>query len=172
MSLVSLRLVSGAGIVVILLFGYLFSTARRQIIWRHVVWGLGLQFIFGLMILRWSEGREFFNCLGGKVDTFLGYTDAGSSFVFGYLVNQRPFLPNNLVNGSLAQQVAIDINRGMAVPAVVVFKALSVVYFFRELWFNSKYQCHILTFGRSFFSSGFLLQMKYGANSNPEPAKD
>ena len=128
MSLFSLRLVSGAGIVVILLFGYLFSTARRQIIWRHVVWGLGLQFIFGLMILRWSEGREFFNCLGGKVDTFLGYTDAGSSFVFGYLVNQRPFLPNNLVNGSLAQQVAIDINRGMAVPAVVVFKALSVVY--------------------------------------------
>ena len=80
MSLFSLRLVSGAGIVVILLFGYLFSTARRQIIWRHVVWGLGLQFIFGLMILRWSEGREFFNCLGGKVDTFLGYTDAGSSF--------------------------------------------------------------------------------------------
>ena len=152
LDLVSLRLVSGAGIVVILLFGYLFSTARRQIIWRHVVWGLGLQFIFGLMILRWSEGREFFNCLGGKVDTFLGYTDAGSSFVFGYLVNQRPFLPNNLVNGSLAQQVAIDINRGMAVPAVVVFKALSVVYFFRELWFNSKYQCHILTFGRSFFS--------------------
>ncbi len=128
-------MVSAAGTVAIVLFGYIFSAARSRIRWRHVTWGLALQFIFGLLILRWEHGRDFFNCLGGKVDTFLGYTDAGSSFVFGYLVNQRPFLPNSLANGSLAQQVALDINRNMAVPSVVVFKALSVVYFFREEWF-------------------------------------
>jgi hypothetical protein len=38
-----------------------------RIQWRQVVWGVGLQFIFGLLILRWSIGREIFSCLGHKV---------------------------------------------------------------------------------------------------------
>jgi len=38
-----------------------------RIKWRHVIWGVGLQFIFGIIILRWSVGREIFECLGGKV---------------------------------------------------------------------------------------------------------
>lgn len=118
--------------MIIITFGFLFSKARSRIVWRHVIWGITLQFIFGLLILRWVPGRNFFNCIGSKVDTFLGFTDAGSSFVFGYLVNQQPFLPHKLENGSLAQSVAEDINAARAVPSVVVFKALSTVYFFRQ----------------------------------------
>jgi len=127
------RLISAGGIVVIISFGALFSKSRKDIIWRHVTWGLTLQFIFGLMILRWSYGQAFFKCLGTKVDTFLGFTDAGSSFVFGYLVNQQPFLPKLLNNGSIEQQVAESINVAHAVSSVVVFKALSTVYFFSFL---------------------------------------
>ena len=122
---------SAGGLIFIVSLGGLFSKARTRIVWRHVIWGITLQFIFGLLILRWPPGRNFFNCIGSKVDTFLGFTDAGSSFVFGYLVNQQPFLTNSLVNGSEAQRVAEDINAARAVPSVVVFKALSTVYFFR-----------------------------------------
>ena len=83
------------------------------------------------MIMRWDSGRDFINCIGSKVDTFLGFTDSGSSFVFGYLVDQKPFLPTKLENGSITKLVAEEINNSTAVKTIVVFKALSTVYFFR-----------------------------------------
>ena len=71
--------------------------------------------------------------LSVQVDTFLGFTDAGSSFVFGYLVNQRPFLLHKLKNGTVSYEVAESINSAGAVGTIVVFKALSTVYFFSFL---------------------------------------
>ena len=125
------RLVSAGGILLIILFGFAFSANRKKIVWRHVIWGIFLQIIFGILIMRWDSGRDFINCIGSKVDTFLGFTDSGSSFVFGYLVDQKPFLPTKLENGSLAKLVAEEINNSTAVKSIVVFKALSTVYFFR-----------------------------------------
>ena len=61
------RLISAGGIIVIVLLGTIFSTSRKNIIWRQVIWGLCLQFIFGLLILRWSYGKLFFDCIGDKV---------------------------------------------------------------------------------------------------------
>ena len=125
------RLVSAGGILLIILFGFAFSANRKKIVWRHVIWGIFLQIIFGILIMRWDSGRDFINCIGSKVDTFLGFTDSGSSFVFGYLVDQKPFLPTKLENGSIAKLVAEKINNSTAVKTIVVFKALSTVYFFR-----------------------------------------
>ncbi len=62
--------------------------------WRPVVWGIGLQFLLGVMILRWSAGYHFFRFLGDQVKVFLEYTDAGSKFVFGeegYLMHRMAF---------------------------------------------------------------------------------
>jgi pyrimidine nucleoside transport protein len=125
------RLVSAGGLVIILLFGFLFSKHRRRIIWRQIIWALTLQFLFGILILRWEYGKAFFDCVGSKVDTFLEFTDVGSSFVFGYLVNQKPFNVGKL-NSSVAIEVANEINANKAVFSIVVFKALSTVYFFRK----------------------------------------
>ena len=60
--------------------------------WRSVVWGLTLQFIFGLIILRWQVGRQVFQCLGDKMTTFLGFTENGSSFVYGFLIEEGVFM--------------------------------------------------------------------------------
>lgn len=57
-----------------------------QVVWKQVIWGTAMQFIFGLIVLRWDVGRNIIDCLGQKVTTFLGYTDVGSGFVYGYLV--------------------------------------------------------------------------------------
>ena len=54
-----------------------------QIKWRPVVWGLYIQFVLGLIIIRWSVGRSIFQCIGDKVATFLAYSNAGASFVYG-----------------------------------------------------------------------------------------
>lgn len=53
-----------------------------------MAWGMGLQFILGLVILRSPLGRAVFQCAGDKVSTFLAFTDEGSTFVFGKLVSK------------------------------------------------------------------------------------
>ena len=123
------RLVSAAGILVLVLLGLIFSKHPGYVVWRHVVWGLGLQFILGLLILRWPLGKAVFDCLGQKVKTFLDFTDAGSGFVFGYLVTQQPFYPATL-NNATSRAVAQDINSAQAIGFVFIFKVLSIIYFF------------------------------------------
>jgi hypothetical protein len=87
------RLLSAAGIIALVLVAFIFSKHRLKINWRQVTWGLVLQFIFGLGILRWKPGRLFFECMGKKVDAFLSFTDRGSSFIYGPLISRKPFLP-------------------------------------------------------------------------------
>lgn len=77
------RLQSLIGIVVLILVGFVFSAAPGKVRWRHIFWGLAIQFILGLLILKWPVGEAIFKCLSGKVTTFLSFTDVGSSFVFG-----------------------------------------------------------------------------------------
>lgn len=54
-----------------------------------MAWGMGLQFVLGLVILRWPLGKAVFQCAGSKVSTFLAFTDEGSGFVFGKLVSEQ-----------------------------------------------------------------------------------
>ena len=61
----------------------------RQVQWRQVIWGLILQFVFGLMVLRWPTGRHVFNCIGQRVSIFLNFTNAGADFVYGHLTSGR-----------------------------------------------------------------------------------
>ena len=67
-----------------------------------VTWGLVLQFIFALVILRWPLGQSIIKCIGEKIGQFLGFTNEGSSFIFGYLVTQKLFDENRLSNDSIA----------------------------------------------------------------------
>src|SRR5690606_30359803 len=53
------RLVSVLGMVALLFFGWLLSVNRALIPWRIVVWGLGLQIVFALLILRTPAGEAF-----------------------------------------------------------------------------------------------------------------
>jgi len=122
------RLISALGILVLIGFGFIFSKHPGYVVWRHVLWGLDLQFVFGLLILRWKVGKAVFGCLGDKVKTFLDYTDAGSGFVFGYLVDQKPYLPF-LLNGT-GNAVAEEINATGSIKFVFMFKVLSIIYFF------------------------------------------
>lgn len=77
------RIISLLGLGVFVGMGYLFSTNRRAIAWRTVLWGIGLQLILGIFILRTGVGLALFQFLGDRINTFLNYADAGSKFVFG-----------------------------------------------------------------------------------------
>ncbi len=70
------------GIAAILLTCFLFSTARRQIQKRVLFWGLGLQAVFAFLVLKTDVGKLFQMASAG-VNNMLGYSAAGSKFVFG-----------------------------------------------------------------------------------------
>nr|XP_022901629.1 solute carrier family 28 member 3-like [Onthophagus taurus] len=77
------RLIPVAGLCVFLLFGYVFSKYPGQVRWTTIIWGMIVQFCFGLLTIRWEVGRNIFKCLGDKVVAFLEYAQLGSAFVYG-----------------------------------------------------------------------------------------
>ena len=77
------HLISLLGIFAFVGIAYGLSVNRRAIRWVPVVWGIALQLIFGLLILRTTPGFVVFKFLGDVVSQFLSYSDAGAKFVFG-----------------------------------------------------------------------------------------
>src|SRR5438046_258912 len=73
------------GLLSMLALAFIFSTNRRAIRLKTVAWGLGLQFVFAVFVLRIDAGRIAFQKAGNAVTTLLGYAYAGSHFVFGDL---------------------------------------------------------------------------------------
>lgn len=80
------RLVGILGVAVMIGLAVLISYDRRKIPWRLVGIGLGLQFIFGVIVLKTGPGRAFFDFVGGIVTGLLKFQEEGARFVFGNLV--------------------------------------------------------------------------------------
>src|ERR1700758_156090 len=75
------------GLFTLIGLAYVFSTNRRAIRLKTVAWGLGLQFVFAVFVLRIDAGRLAFQKAGDAVTKLLSYAHAGSHFVFGDLSN-------------------------------------------------------------------------------------
>jgi len=79
------RLTGIFGLLSMVGLAYLFSTNRKAIRARTVAWGLALQIIFAFLVLRVEFGRRVVGWLGDLITRFLGYSYAGSTFLFGDL---------------------------------------------------------------------------------------
>ncbi|XP_026755237.2 solute carrier family 28 member 3-like isoform X2 [Galleria mellonella] len=77
------RLISLLGLFLLLFLGFVFSAYPGRVNWRTVSVGLTLQFVFGLIFIRWDHGRIALQCFSDKVATFLLYGVDGAAFVFG-----------------------------------------------------------------------------------------
>ncbi|XP_071830008.1 solute carrier family 28 member 3-like isoform X3 [Apostichopus japonicus] len=77
------QLISGVGLLFFVFVTYIFSEYPRKVKWRPVIWGLVLQFLLALFVLKTKLGYITFNWLGDVIQTFLGYSDEGAKFVFG-----------------------------------------------------------------------------------------
>ncbi|CAB3241958.1 unnamed protein product [Arctia plantaginis] len=80
------RLISLLGLFILLLLGFVFSAHPGRVNWRTVLVGLLLQFLFGVIFIRWSPGRLALQCFSNKVATFLSYGVDGAAFAFGELL--------------------------------------------------------------------------------------
>jgi CNT family concentrative nucleoside transporter len=73
------------GLLTMLGLAYAFSTNRRAIRLKTVAWGLGLQIVFAVFVLKVEFGRWLFQKAGDGVNHLLSYSYEGSKFVFGEL---------------------------------------------------------------------------------------
>lgn len=83
------RLISALGLFVFLGVAYALSINRRAIRWQPVLWGIALQLIFGVLILKTESGFAIFDWLGKLVSQFLNFSDSGAKFVFGENLEER-----------------------------------------------------------------------------------
>jgi CNT family concentrative nucleoside transporter len=82
-----MRLTGLLGILIILGACYAFSTNRKAIKLKIVAWGVGLQFLFALIVLKFTYGQRFMAGAGGAVNKLLSYAQAGATFMFGSLAD-------------------------------------------------------------------------------------
>jgi CNT family concentrative nucleoside transporter len=73
------------GLATMLGLAYLFSTDRKAIRRKTVLWGLGLQLALGFFVLRSDTGRWLFEMAGNGAKKLLSFSYVGSAFVFGEL---------------------------------------------------------------------------------------
>jgi concentrative nucleoside transporter, CNT family len=77
------------GLIVILSVAYALSTNRRAIDRRTVAWGLTLQIVFALLVLKTATGQAIFQRLGALINRLLDFAFVGSSMVFGPLGDKQ-----------------------------------------------------------------------------------
>lgn len=77
------RVISALGLVVFIGLAYLFSASRKAVRWRPIVFGIGLQVVLAIVIIKTPAGFAVFSFIGTLVKKFLDFSDAGARFVFG-----------------------------------------------------------------------------------------
>jgi CNT family concentrative nucleoside transporter len=120
-----------AGLAVILALAYCLSSARRFIDYRTVGWGLTLQFVFALIVLKTNVGRLIFQTLGGYITKLLNFTYVGSAFVFGPLGDPKVW-PRAMTNVFGPEGVQYGtIFAFQVLPTIIFIAALfAMLYYF------------------------------------------
>jgi CNT family concentrative nucleoside transporter len=119
------------GAIVILGIAYACSTDRRAIDTRTVAWGLGLQIVFALIVLKTTIGQRVFATLGAAINKLLGFAGVGASFVFGPLGNSSVW--GRVMTAALGPE---GVNYGVifafqVLPTIIFIAALfAILYYF------------------------------------------
>ena len=107
------------GIVVLLGIAYCISDNRKNINYRLIGWGLGLQLLFAIFILKTPLGKPIFEVLDKAISKLISFSDAGGDFLFTSFVPDIGF-DAALINFAFR-----------ALPTIIFFSALmSVLYHF------------------------------------------
>jgi CNT family concentrative nucleoside transporter len=116
------------GAVLILGIAYACSTDRRSIDVRTVAWGVGLQVVFALVVLRTAAGQQLFAVLGRGITKLLGFAFVGAAFVFGPLGDSSQWETITRVLGPAASGLPV----AFQVPPTIIFVAAlsAILYYF------------------------------------------
>jgi CNT family concentrative nucleoside transporter len=119
------------GSIVILAIAVAFSNNRRAINWQTVAWGLSLQVVFAILVLKTSIGQRVFTTLGAAITRLLSFSGVGADFVFGPL-GTRPVWARvmNATLGSEGERYA-TVFAFQVLPTIIFIAALfAILYYF------------------------------------------
>ena len=105
------------GIVVLLGIAFALSNNRKKIDLRIIGWGLGLQMVFAIFILKLPFGGILFGYLDKAVRKLISFSDAGSDFLF------KSFIPD------VGYHVAMINFAFRALPTIIFFSSLMAVLY-------------------------------------------
>jgi concentrative nucleoside transporter, CNT family len=113
-----LRFISLLGLAVMVATAWAISEKKKLFPWRTVIWGVGLQFAFALLILDTKFGKDIFDFTGHAVNRLIMFSNEGCKFVFGPLADSdllaKNFGPENglifaiLVTGTIIIVAALS----------------------------------------------------------------
>ncbi len=108
------------------------SNNRRKVPWRILGFGLGLQLLFGIIVLKTNVGQGAFDLIRRAANRLLSFSDAGAGFVFGNLYKGIPAPASGDPGWSLS---LIDpaTSNPVQLGFVVAFHVLPVIIFLSSL---------------------------------------
>ncbi|MSO96844.1 MAG: nucleoside:proton symporter [Rhodospirillaceae bacterium] len=110
------------GLGLMIAFAWAISENRKNVRWKTVAWGLGLQFLLAGLLLKFQAGQNFLITLNSAVDALDTATRAGTSFVFSYLGGgDSPFLTK--------ESASTFVLGFQALPLILIISALSALLF-------------------------------------------
>ncbi len=119
------NLVSFAGIFVLIGFAWILSADKKNMNWRVIIWGIGLQILIALFIFVVPAGSKLFLVVNDIVVSILESASAGAKFVFGRLA-LAPGQTSETGEESLGFILAFQ-----AFPTIIFFSALiAILYYF------------------------------------------
>tara|TARA_Y100000748_G_scaffold129319_1_gene108276 strand:- start:8529 stop:9749 length:1221 start_codon:yes stop_codon:yes gene_type:complete len=121
------------GVLFLLSIAYLLSNNRKAIKSRTVLWGLGLQFFFALIILKIPFIKSQFSYIDQIFKRIISFSDAGSNFLF------ESFIPG------VGYHEAMVSFAFRALPVIIFFSSLiSIGYHFGIIQFIVKWVAKIM----------------------------
>lgn len=126
------RLMGVVGIAAMLAIAWLLSANRRRVNWRLVGFGVGLQAVFGVLVLKTGVGRGLFHAANVAFTRLLGFTEEGARFIFGNLVRNN--VPVGVPGGAPNDMAPIaEPQAWAATGAYFAFSVLPTIIFFSSL---------------------------------------
>ena len=108
------------GIGTLLGIAFLLSENKKGINIKTVAWGLSLQILFALIILKTPIGRPIFSFFDSAISKLISFADTGSEFLFGSQIDDIGFHP-------ALESVAFRL-----LPTIIFFSALiSILYHYK-----------------------------------------
>ena len=120
------RFISIFGVLAILGIAYLLSNDKKNINTKLILWGLSLQLLFSILILKVPGGKWVFNAIDSVIKKILDFSVEGSKFLFGNLADDSLYFPTDGSWPGFGFQFAF-----LVLPTVIFFSSLmSMLYHF------------------------------------------
>ena len=105
------------GIIILLFFAYILSNNRTKINYKTIIYGLSLQLLFALFILKTPFGKPIFGFFDKIINKLISFSEAGGDFLF------KSFVPD------IGFHVGLINFAFRALPTIIFFSSLMALLY-------------------------------------------